>query len=1261
MKRFLFGWIILCILSTCMLAIGQNATTSLRGTIKDPSGAMVPGAQVTLLNGATGEKSSSVSNSAGYYTFTMIRPAKYAIKVSAPGFAEQTKTAELLVNQPATIDFTLSVQGSTVTVDVSTTAQTLNTSDATEGDSVGNLTIEALPMEGRDPTSLLTLQPGVLYLGNPAENGLNDSRSGSVSGARSDQGNVTLDGMDDNDQLAGTAFQGVLRSTLDSTEEFRVTTSNGTADSGRSSGAQIVLVTKSGTNKFHGALYEYNRPTNAVANDFFLKNSQLAAGNPNRPQKYIMNTFGGSLGGPILKDKLFFFFNYEGLRQAVSQVETSALPTQNFYNGEVGYVNTSSTTEWLTAAQVTTRDSGCVPENDPSLGGANTLSGFGTYTGTCGPNANMIAYFNQYFGSKGFYGTSAAAGDTVNTAGYTFASPAPLTKNTSIARIDYVLNNKQKLFFRGNLQKDTTAGVENMTGQPPDSMTEDNSKGLAIGHTWTPTQNIVNDLRYGFTRKGNGDRGYGTGTGDWVGIRYYADPSGWRTRSTLINVPVNNLVDTLTWSKTHHTLSFGGNWRLIGNNSMTDANSYDDAGTAPGYLSFASSLYPSDIASGFKSSYKIADDVMLGTLPYTQDELNYQVTSATAGTALADGAMVTRHYRANEYEWFAQDAWRIRPNLTVTYGIRHTILQTPYETNGQQVSPTVDTHAWFTKRGTSAAAGQVYEPALSFAPSGKYYGLPGYWPKQKDNFAPRLSAVYALNAKTTIRAGAGMYFDHYGEGIVNTFTQNGSFGSSAAINTPINTFSTVTAPRFTGPHNIGSIPGITVPTTITYPYTPPVNGYAIAWGIDNRVKTPYSYAFNLSVQRELPAGFVVEGSYVGRLGRHLFEEHDLAQPVNLVDVSGGGDYFTAAAQLSKLADQNSGSPNVTVASIPYFEDVMPYLKNYHSTACTAAVGGNCTTATQTLYSNWWAPDRITSSGETAALEVADKLNPSGPQFWNPQFTSLDAWSSIGTSSYNAMQLTLRHPMRRGLTVDFSYTLSKSLDIGSATESHSRESADTAFGGVVIQNSWNPKLNKAVSDFDTKHLVSFDWVYQLPVGKGKSVLGNANRAVDAVLGQWQFSGLSRWSSGLPWSIWAIGYTTDFENPGWGVQTGTVSLQKHLVNGLPQIFAGSTATTVNSGFPSGSPVRLPYPGEAGQRNKYRGDGYFDIDSALAKSWNLPDRMKLKFVAEAFNVGNDVRFDVTPFASLQARLGSGSLGYYERTMSTYRRMQFSLRLDF
>jgi len=382
MKRSLSGSMLCCILSFAALASGQTATTSLRGVVKDSSGALVPGAAVALKDQANDNSYHAVSSSAGFYIFPVIAPAHYLITIASNGFATQTRTAELLVNQPATIDFALSIKSDTVTVDVSSAAETLNFTDATIGNAVGSTTIESIPMEGRDPISLLSLQPGVLYIGQPT--GSADSRQGAVAGGRSDQGNITLDGLDDNDQIGGAAFTGVLRSTLDSTEEFRVTTSNGTAEAGRSSGAQVNLVTKSGTNRYHGTAYEYYRPTNTVANDYFNKNNELSSGEPNIPQKYVQNVFGGSIGAPIKKDKLFYFFNYEGLRRAIDQVVGATVPTASFMAGALGYVDGNGNNDVVTAGQVAQLDAACA---------SNSYNSAPVCPWGAGADPNILSYY----------------------------------------------------------------------------------------------------------------------------------------------------------------------------------------------------------------------------------------------------------------------------------------------------------------------------------------------------------------------------------------------------------------------------------------------------------------------------------------------------------------------------------------------------------------------------------------------------------------------------------------------------------------------------------------------------------------------------------------------------------------------------------------------------------------------------------------------------------------------------------------------------
>jgi hypothetical protein len=232
----------------------QQATTSLSGTVADSAGGVLPGVQVTITRAANGEVLSTTTNARGEYQFSQLAPGTWTVTVHAKGFADQSKVGNLLVSEPATIPFAMSVSAVSETVNVSAETETLNTSDATLGNAVSNKTIEALPMEDRNVPDLLSLQPGVLYLGH-AVDADSDSRTGTVNGVRSDQGNVTMDGLDDNDQRSGYAFTGVLRETIDSVDEFRVVTGMANSDEGRSAGAQVNLVTKSGSDQFHGGVY----------------------------------------------------------------------------------------------------------------------------------------------------------------------------------------------------------------------------------------------------------------------------------------------------------------------------------------------------------------------------------------------------------------------------------------------------------------------------------------------------------------------------------------------------------------------------------------------------------------------------------------------------------------------------------------------------------------------------------------------------------------------------------------------------------------------------------------------------------------------------------------------------------------------------------------------------------------------------------------------------------------------------------------------
>src|SRR5216683_3906873 len=330
--------VVVCLLSAS-LVLGQTATSSLRGTVTDESGASVPDAKVMISSPDIGVTLTTRTDKDGAYQFVEVRPATYLLTVAAAGFATLKQSGLMLqVATPRTNDVKLELASVATTVEVVSSAQTLNTTDATLGNAFNQSQIASLPFEGRDPVAILSLQPGVVTVADRGMVDLNqDSRGGAVNGARSDETNVTLDGIDNNDQLKGFAFTGALRATLDSIEEFRVTTSNAGADQGRSSGAQVSLLTKSGTNEFHGTAYEYYRPKNLVANDYFNKHAELQAGEPNKPPSLLRNTFGGSFGGPIKKDRLFYFLAYEGQRTRESFQISRIVPSAALRDGVIQY------------------------------------------------------------------------------------------------------------------------------------------------------------------------------------------------------------------------------------------------------------------------------------------------------------------------------------------------------------------------------------------------------------------------------------------------------------------------------------------------------------------------------------------------------------------------------------------------------------------------------------------------------------------------------------------------------------------------------------------------------------------------------------------------------------------------------------------------------------------------------------------------------------------------------------------------------------
>ena len=918
---------------TLQVLVAQTGSTSLRGTVSDSTGAAVSGAAVVLSNDERSFSRTATTGTTGSYEFLQLPPGTYRLTVEMSGFRKyEQKNVALLVDTPTTINFKLDVGSRTEIVDVTAESAAVNTTDASIGNAFGEVQVKELPMEGRNVPDLLTLQAGVTYLGNreSLNEQQNDTRNGAVNGAHSDQTNITLDGVDVNDQVNGYAFSSVLPVTLDSMQEFRVTTTNYGADAGRSSGAQVSLVTKSGTNKFHGSLYEYLRNTYTSANDYFVKASEIQGGTPNLPPKLIRNIFGGSAGGPILKNRLYFFVNYEAARQREEESDVRIVPSDAFRQGIVQYQ---------------CADPAACPAS--SVLGADGVTSFNIPAGVyglsptqltaidphhIGPNSVICCGSSSYLDSFP-HANDNSEGDTYNFLGYRFKGAIPTNKNWYIARLDYKVtqNGNHTLFWRGALRNDNRSGAPYLPGLAPLSSQLDFSKGFTVGYTATLRPTLLNNFHWGYTRQSWGL----PGNNDSTPVIYFRglndnnttnNSSEAITRGQDFRSTVENFVDDVSWSKGNHTLQFGANLRFIRSPRNNFFNSFPYGVTnvsaldTAGFANTASPFDPGNnglpaVDDAFDNQYDYPTVALLGMVTEYNAYFNYKKN----GTPLPQGAPVARHWGADEYEFYLQDSYRAKPNLTVNLGLRYSLFSPPWETTGTQVAPTFSMGQWFKRRQQDMLNGipSNADPLVTFDLAGPANGKKGYYNWDYHNFAPKISFAYTPRPeggwlkrlmgdgdKTVIRGGFGLAFDHIGPGLLASFDQYGSFGLSTNLtNSVLPTASN--APRLTSLTSVpttlfdGTTPFAPPTPTGGFPYTPPSagTGLGIYWGLDDQIKTPYSYTLDLSVGRELGKGLSLEVSYVGRLSRRLLVQEDLAMPLDLVDKKSGVAYFAAANRL----------------------------------------------------------------------------------------------------------------------------------------------------------------------------------------------------------------------------------------------------------------------------------------------------------------------------------------------------------------------------
>ncbi|HET9306061.1 MAG TPA: carboxypeptidase-like regulatory domain-containing protein [Candidatus Sulfotelmatobacter sp.] len=1224
---------VLCVLAALPTRAAAQNVASITGVVSDPTGAMIPGVQVSLENPETGVTYKTTTNDSGSYTVNEVKPGPgYKIQFAREGFkAVIVSGIYMNVDNTRVQNAQLSLGGTVETVEVSAANQnvTLDTTDATVGNNFQVQVLNDMPVQDRsNPSALFVQQPGVTL-------------DGAVTGARTDQNRVTLDGLDVNDLATGQFGYIVGRAPVDSVQEFRGVSAGFLSDAAGGGGGQYELVTKSGTNSFHGSLVEYHRDTTLEANDWFNNNS----GVPRPP--LIRNQFGGSVGGPILKNKLFFFFTYNGRRDTLSALEERTVPMDSFRSGTLTYINDSNNLETLSAAQV----AGFDPQH-------------------VGFNSALLSLFDSRYPHAN--DLSGGAGDLINTAGYRFNAPFPYKEDDYVQRVDYNLNDKMKLWGKGNFVR--TNGTQSAVQFPGDPVTSpfiDRSYAWVVGHVWTINTRMVNNAAYGETYENfnfpntynpTGATQYtavgGNGSGGTILTGPYASAINAQGRT----YPIPVIRDDFSWDKGNHAFRFGGTFKYITPRDYTILNyNVPTIGLGGPMPALDDSFRPSDICPASAppqqcdaSATGLYDPAFaLALAPYTQVSSTFNYDAQ--GNVLQQGSGQQHTYRYYETELYFGDTWKIRPRLTVSYGLRWINYSVPYDTHGIESIQNYDFDTYFNARLAQSAASQSGNsavPLIAYSLGGKANHAPGYFKPQYTNFAPRLAVAYQFNPKTVFNAGAGIIYDQTVVNAVQYQQSQFSYLFQAGANQPYGDPNSITNTLLQDSRFIGlnSPPPAPTAPTITKPFYPYVDSTGTPYGlanlgafneiIDPKLKTPYSIQMNFGFEHELPAGLILRASYVGRLGRRLLAQADANQLIEFKDTVSGQLMSDAFANITQELRTNQ-----PVTSQPWFENVLPTL---------ASPGQNTAILADSFLSTYIA--RGDFADFTAFLAYFGLLPPNVGM--GAQFSENTYYTNKGSSNYHGLLTTLHKNVSHGLQFDLNYTWSHSIDNVSLIANAA------AFGGYgFICDVLRPRECRSNSDFDVTHYFNGNFVYELPLGRGKALASGAPRWLDEIIGGWSISGLPNWHSGNVMFASSNAFVAGYSNDAPAILTGPTSdLHIHINGGHGQALNGFADTAkANADFVG------PIGFNIGSRNNLRAPSYFDMDMGLGKAFPLSsERFAVKFRADAFNVFNHPNFEAPcmDITNVSCNFGviSSTVGTSIRNAGPAARvLQLALRLEF
>jgi hypothetical protein len=1185
-----------------LTVLGQTATTArITGQVTDAQGAVVGGATVKLVDKSTNQERTTTTNEEGRYAFPSLTPGTYDVVVTKQGFRRESVASVLAeVTKSVIVDVSIQPGGTAEQVTITAAGEVqLQKDDSSVGNVIDSEKISYLPSADRQITSLLTLQPGV-------------PTSGEVTGSRADQNTFNLDGVDVSDNVIGLPFKTVVPTPNESIQEFRVTVSNPTASFGRSAGSQVELVTKRGSNQYHGSLYEYHQDASLNSNTWDNNNLGLR-----RPGD-VDNRFGGSAGGPIWKEKIFFFFNYEGRRQAAAQQFSRLVPTDSLKSGVLKFQD-------ATGAVVTYN-----PKTFDPLG--------------IGSNAAVLAVLNRMPAPNNF-----SAGDGLNTAFFTANVPTSLNDDFGVLRLDYQLNSKWSVLATGRANRDiqTNAAQADLVHLKGGNVDPSRPRFLNFGVIGSPRANLVNEVRVGYAYDNEHFGAISPTTIAGFNLPVKMGPLG--ILDDLIDVDTQRarqqgtksgslqFIDNATWTKGTHTVQFGGNFRRIRTIHIRDdkvigsvATPVAQVGSTGTFLKIGANEAPPTCGPGVTTHCLQPSDVaryngLYSTLLGEVESVGYLATRDASLNPNTVGTPLINDTILHHWEFYTADTWKVKPSLTVSYGLAYSWHTPPVDSQGRQSvavykdsGKVIDPIQYLKMKQDAALQGDIFNPDIAYIPI-KQSGLDGVFGIPRKDFSPRIAASWSPNysdgflgrilgeGKTVIRGGYAMTYDRANTVATVIIPMLGvGFAQTLTIANPTDSHG--------HPLRVGS-GDIPLPknTAVKSPIIPDKPfGELLSFVDDPNLKDPRNHSFAFTIQRELPHNMLVEAAYVGRLGRDLYQSYNLnSNPYFFKDKKSGQSFAQA---FDGLAGQlRAGVDPTKVKAQPWFENQLGSGGTVFLASNNAGdiINGNLNNVWN-FFIDFVAPD------------------PNAPiPFNNQQLLEPFYRSNGGRSNYHALLISLHKRSSNGLAFDFNYTLSKSLDQVGAVQNSAGE----------LASSFNPDVDYGPSFFDRTHSVNADWVYYLPFGDGQRL--TAGRILNKVIGGWHVSGIFHAETGQPEivqeSAQAFGGTADFGYSVGALPNGP--LPSTGVHGGVQ-GSGGYGTTTSTGLnlfsnPEAAakgfrPILLSQDGRTG-RGVIRGLGAWQFDMELGKTVKIRERMSFRITADFINIFNHVNFQ-DPFLDLQ-----------------------------